>query len=62
MPAGLGYEELGDLSDPKQMGLLTGIEYSRVRDSAWMYLTSFVTIRTGIGLVVVQGNYLTQLR
>ena len=28
---------------PGTAGLLTGIEYSRVRDSSWMYLTSFVT-------------------
>ena len=29
-------------------GLFIGIECSRVRDSSWMYLTSFVTIRIGI--------------
>jgi len=28
---------------PGTEGLLIGIEYSRVRDSSWMYLTSFVT-------------------
>ena len=28
---------------PGAAGLLIGIEYSRVRDSSWMYLTSFVT-------------------
>ena len=53
-PAGLGYEELGGLSDP---GLLIGIECSRVRDSSWIYLTSFVTTRIGIELAAVQGNY-----
>ena len=37
-------------------GLLIGIEYSRVRDSAWIYLTSFVTIRIGVELARVQGN------
>ena len=57
MPAGLNYEELGGLSDPGVAGLLTGIEYSRVRDSSWMYLTSFVTTRIGVELVAVQGNY-----
>ena len=36
---------------PRTAGLLIGIECSRVRDSAWMYLTSFVTTRIG-----VQGN------
>ena len=35
-------------------GLLIGIECSRVRDSPWMYLTSFVTIRIGIELAAVQ--------
>ena len=29
-------------------GLLTGVECSRVRDSSWMYLTSFVTTRIGV--------------
>src|SRR6185369_15378755 len=40
-PAGLGYEELGGLVRPGTAGLLIGIECSRVRDSSWMYLTSF---------------------
>ena len=39
------------LSDP---GLLIDIECSRVRDSPWMYLTSFVTIRIGVELAAVQ--------
>ena len=34
--------------------MLIGIEYSRVRDSAWMYLTSFVTTRIGVELAAVQ--------
>ena len=42
-------------------GLLIDIEYSRVRDSSWMYLTSFVTTRIGIELTAVQGNYRTGL-
>jgi hypothetical protein len=36
-------------------------ECSRVRDSAWMYLTSFVTTRIGVELAVVHGNYSTRL-
>ena len=42
---------------PKVAGLIIGIECSRVRDSAWMYLTSFVTTLIGIVLAAVQGNY-----
>ena len=51
MLVGLGYEELGGLSDP---GLLIDIEYARVREGLWMYLTSFVTTRRGIELDAVQ--------
>ena len=39
---------------PGTAGLLIDIECSRVRDSSWMYLTSFVTTRIGIELAVVQ--------
>ena len=35
-------------------GVLIVIECSRVRDSTWMYLTSLVTTRIGIGLAAVQ--------
>ena len=35
-------------------GLLIDIECSRVRDSSWMYLTSFVTTRIGIELAAVR--------
>ena len=42
---------------PGVAGLLIGIECSRVRDSAWIYLTSFITTRIAVELVVVQGNY-----
>ena len=52
MPAGLGYEELGGLSDPGQWDCC--IENSRVRDNSWMYLTSLVTTRIGIELATVQ--------
>jgi hypothetical protein len=38
-----------------------GIECSRVRDIAWMYLASFVTTRIGVELAAVQGNYPTGL-
>ena len=39
---------------PEAAGLLIGIEYSRVMDSSWMYLTSFVTTRIGVELVAAQ--------
>ena len=35
-------------------GLLIGIEYSRVRDSSWVYLFSLVTTRIGVELAAVQ--------
>jgi len=46
---------------PEAAGLFTGVKYSRVRDSTWMYLTSVVTTRIVVGLVDVQGNYPTTL-
>ena len=39
---------------PGAAGLLIAIEYSRVRDSSWMYLTSLVTTRIGVELAAVQ--------
>ena len=42
---------------PGVAGLLTDVECSRVRDSSWMYFTSFVTTRIDIVLAAVQGNY-----
>ena len=39
---------------PGTAGLLIGIACSRVRDSSWMYLTSFVTTRIGIELAAIQ--------
>ena len=42
---------------PGATGLLTDIECSRVRDSSWMYLTSFVTTQIGVELAAVQENY-----
>ena len=43
-----------NLVRPVAVGLFIGIEYSRVRDSSWMYLTSLVTIQISVGLVAVQ--------
>ena len=42
------------LVKPGAARLLTDIECSRVRDSSWMYLTSFVTTRIGVELAAVQ--------
>ena len=39
---------------PGAAGQLIGLEYSRVRDSSWMYLTFLVTTQIGVELVVVQ--------
>ena len=39
---------------PGTAGLLIDIEYSRIRDSSWMYLTSFVTTRIVVELAAVQ--------
>ena len=39
---------------PGAPGQLIGIECSRIRDSLWMYLISFVTVRIGVELAVVQ--------
>ena len=39
---------------PGTAGLLIDIECSRVRDSSWMYLTSFVTTLIGVVLAIVQ--------
>ena len=49
-----GYQEHLANVRPGAAGLLIGIECSRVRDSSWMYLTSFVTTRIGVGLAAVQ--------
>ena len=38
---------------PEAAGLLIGIEYSRIRDNSWMYLTSLVTTRIGVELAAV---------
>ena len=39
---------------PGVVGLLIGLEYSRVRDSSWMYLTFLATTRIGVELAAVQ--------
>ena len=46
---------------PRAAGLLIGIECSRVRDSACMYITSDVTTRIGVELAAVHGNYPIEL-
>ena len=45
---------MNDVVRPGTVGLLIDIECSRVRNSLWMYLTSFVATRIGIELVAVQ--------
>ena len=52
----------GYIVRPGAVRLLTGEECSRVRDSAWMHLISFVTTRIEVGLVDIQGNYLKGMR
>ena len=54
MPTSISGAVAGDGVRPGAVGLLIGIECSRVRDSSWMYLTSFVTTRIGIELAAVQ--------
>ena len=39
---------------PGAAGLFIGIECSKIRDSLWMYLISFVTTRIGVELAAVQ--------
>ena len=39
---------------PGAAELLIGLEYSRVRDSSWMYLISYVTTRLGVELAAIQ--------
>ena len=46
---------------PGASGLLTVVEYYRVRDSAWIVPYLFITTRTAVGLVDVQGNYPTMM-
>ena len=56
---------MGDLKAPGvrpgTAGLLIDLEYSGVRNSTWMYLTSVITTQIAVGLVEVQGNYPTSL-
>ena len=56
-----GGAKVASLVRPGAAGLLIGIKCFRVRNNAWMYLTSFVTTRIGVELVVVQGNYPARL-
>ena len=46
---------------PGAAGLLTGVEYSRVRDSTWNVPYPLVSTQLGVVLVDVQGNYPTML-
>ena len=41
---------------PGAVGLLIGLECSRVRDISWMYFNSLVTIRIGVELAAVQSK------
>ena len=43
-------------------GLLTGVEYSRVRDSAWNVHYPHITTRLGIELVDIQKKLLDRVR
>ena len=48
--------QMYDSVRPGVAGLLIDIECSRVRDSSWMHLTSFVTTRIDVELAAVQGT------
>ena len=61
MGGGFDLVDHGVYVRPGAAGPLTGVEYSRVRDRAWIYLTSFVTSRIAVELVDVQENYPTTL-
>ena len=50
------------LVKPEAVGLLIGIECSRIRDSIWMYLTSLVTTRIGVELVLTFLSAITRNR
>ena len=41
---------------PGAAGLLTGVEYSKVRGATWSTLYLFVTTRVTVGLADVHGN------
>ena len=43
------------------VGLLKGMEYSRVRGMTWINPYLFVTTRTAVGLADVHENYSTSL-
>jgi len=50
----LAYVVSVEVVRPGTAGLFIDIECSRIRDSSWIYLTSFVTTRIGIELAAVQ--------
>ena len=47
---------------PGATGLLTGVEYSRVKDSIWHVSYPLVITRLGIELVDIQGKLLDRAR
>ena len=47
---------------PGATGLLTGVEYSRVKDSTWHVPYPLVITRLGIELVDIQGKLLDRAR
>ena len=47
---------------PGATGPLTGVEYSRVKDSIWHVPYPLVTTRTEVGLVDIQGKLLDRAR
>ena len=47
---------------PGATGLLTGVEYSRVKDSIWHVSYPLVITRLGVELVDIQGKLLDRAR
>ena len=47
---------------PGATGLLTGVEYSRVKDSIWHVPYPLVITRLGVELVDIQGKLLDRAR
>jgi hypothetical protein len=58
----LGYEEFGALSDPEQRGCAHSIEYSTIGMGHVPYFICDITIRTGVELVEIEGNYPSSIR
>ena len=47
---------------PRATGLLTGVEYSRVKDSIWHVSYPLVITRLGVELVDIQGKLFDSAR